>query len=133
MQRKYIPEKLLLLCLIIFLSGCSESLQQLMDIDRNDKAIRRELSSGEKNFDLLLRDVERGRVLAGAEKADIIKRYGKPVLESFDEASELDKLLYRYPTKYFAAPKVYLYFNREQRLVRLELVNVKEGLKDAKN
>lgn len=113
-----------ILILGLFLVSCSQNLKLLLQINEEDKAFQKQLKLQEKGFSLLLKDLEGNRIKVGALKKDIITRYGEPILEqSSQEQPETQKLLYRYPTKYFDSPKVYLYFDSNQALTGWDTVN----------
>lgn len=114
---------ILLAILALFLFGCSPSLKLLMQIDKEDKAIKRQLRLQEARFDLLVKDLDRNRIKKGSSKRDIIARYGEPISElAGDNQGQLRRLLYRYPLQYFNATKVYLYFDNTDILVRWDVI-----------
>lgn len=109
----------ILTVLAFFLSGCGKSMQLLLEVDKEDKSIKRDICVGAKRFDLLLKDIEAGRLKIGMDKKAVLTRYGEPVLE-FPEDNQAEKLLYRHPLKYFDSPKVYLFFDSNRKLARWE-------------
>lgn len=120
------PVKLaiLLLTLMFSLSGCSQPLKLLMRLNSEDKALSRQLKLGQRRFDLLVRDIERGRLKIGDSEKSILARYGEPVLRLGVEANEqFEKLLYRYPMQYFNSSKVYLYFDASDRLMKWSMID----------
>jgi hypothetical protein len=72
----------------------------------------------EESFDRLLEDIKFGRLKEGTSKSKIVSRYGEPV---FCEDNSMYVCLYRYPLRYFSEDKVYLYFDKENKLNRFEL------------
>lgn len=121
---KHIPRTIFILSAFTFvLSGCGKSMNLLLEIDKEDKAIKRDIAVGAKKIDLLLKDIETGRLKTGLDKKDAIARYGQPVLE-FIADNQMQELLYRHPLKYFDSPKVYLYFDRDQKLAKWDIVRL---------
>jgi hypothetical protein len=113
----------IILVLLFFSGGCSPQLQILMRINSEDKAIKQQLKIQEKKFDILLEDIKRGALKAGASKDYIISRYGQPILEiPKRDSTETVALLYRYPTDYFGATKVYLYCDAAGKLLRWDIL-----------
>ncbi len=105
------------------MASCSQNLKLLLQINDEDKAFKQQLRLQEKGFSLLSKDLERNWLKVGTLKKDIIARYGQPILELPTQMQEEPiKLLYRYPTKYFDSPKVYLYFDNNQALTRWDTV-----------
>lgn len=111
-----------LLALAVFLSGCSQNLSFLMRLNNEDKALKQQLTIQKNKFDELLKDIKSDRLKTGTTQDSIVGRYGEPILEIPDAATQETKLLYRHPTDYFGASKAYLYFNNEQKLLRWELI-----------
>jgi len=68
------------------------------------------------SFTGLLRDIEKGALVPGTTRAEIVRRYGRPVLERGHV------LLYRHPVAFFEGPKVYLECDAAGRLENIRVV-----------
>lgn len=114
----------LVLLSLLLLTSCGPNLKLLLQINDEDKAFKQQLRLQERGFSLLQQDLKRNQLKVGALKKDIIARYGQPILEQSSQAqTETQKLLYRYPTKYFDSSKVYLFFDNNQSLIRWDILN----------
>ncbi|MFH0877551.1 MAG: hypothetical protein V1863_04935 [Candidatus Omnitrophota bacterium] len=103
-------------CLLVGLAGCSQPLRTLMALGDEQKAQQRLVDQQEKKFDLLWKDVKDGRLATGTSSAEIIRRYGEPVL-----ATSPQTFLYRAPTEYFDTAKVYLVFDPQDKLSEIRI------------
>ncbi|MBU2540466.1 MAG: hypothetical protein KJ593_01055 [Candidatus Omnitrophica bacterium] len=114
---------IILVSLALFLAGCSQNLNLLLRLDKENKAINRQLKLQEGKFELLLADIERGSIKQGLTKKYIIARYGEPILEiPLEGRVGLMKLLYRRPLEYFNTTKVYLYFDSSEKLLKWDVI-----------
>lgn len=104
----------------------------LLEINKEDKAIKHDIALGAKRFDLLLKDIEADKLKPGLEKRAVLARYGQPVLE-FPADDQTEKLLYRHPVKYFDSPKVYLYFDSNQKLAKWDTIRLETRNKNCKD
>ncbi|MEW6008837.1 MAG: hypothetical protein AB1629_04300 [Candidatus Omnitrophota bacterium] len=112
----------ILLCALL-LASCSQNLKLLLQINNEDKVLKRDLRLEERGFSLLLHDLKQDKLKLGTLKKDIIARYGHPILEfPLQTESAVEKLLYRYPTKYFDSEKVYLYFDNNNELTDWDIL-----------
>jgi hypothetical protein len=122
-----------LLTAVIFLFGCSPNMQLLLKVNEEDNALKKEIITAHKRFDLLLKDIKHAKLKLGISKKEVFSRYGQPVLESVSDDQEmLVRLLYRYPTKFFGSTKVYLYFDANEKLVKWELIERIPGAQNAR-
>ena len=114
---------ILVYCFLIFISGCAilEHKDQLLtlkslgdDQDRQKKFIERQ----EKNFKLLLSDIEKGALKKGTTRRQILSRFGEPISikEIGDDPMFLEQFTYRHPEQFFGSEKVYLFFDKNQAL-----------------
>jgi hypothetical protein len=109
----------------LLLSSCSiiEHKDQLLALKRlGDDQARQEqfLKRQEKKFQLLLSDYEKGRLKQGTAQKKILSRYGEPV--SFkeqleDQSGVTEEFVYRHPEQFFGSEKIYLYFNKDSKLI----------------
>lgn len=117
--------KLVIICWSVFyLQGCilfSPELDTLKEVNQSQKEINSYLTRQSKRFLVLVRDVKKERLIRGMPKANFIRRYGEPILSKKQPDSlEQEIMLYRHPTKYFGSEKVYVYFDKDGRLVYWE-------------
>jgi hypothetical protein len=110
---------LCLFFLFIVCTGCSRLLL-LKRIASSQKQMETYIARQKKGFLRLKQDIQRNRLQKGISRETVIKRYAEPVFCNAQE-SPLDigisqSCLYRAPTEYFSADKVYLYFNRQESL-----------------
>ncbi len=119
----------------LFLTGCAKlnhleellTLQELsIEQDRQIKFV--EGQNG--NFDRLLKAMEDGSFSQYTEQRDFLNKFGPPVYsrEVSKDSQVLVKWVYRYSNQSFDSEKVYLYFDREGKLV--DWKHVKPGNKD---
>jgi len=117
--------KIILFCsLLIFLSGCAilEHKDQLLTLKRlGDDQARQEqfIKRQERNFKLLLADINRGLLKKGTTRQQILSRYGEPISikEIKDDSRFSEQFAYRHPEQFFGSEKVYLLFDNNQILV----------------
>ncbi len=115
---------------ILLFSSCSvvkysQEINTLRSLAASDKKITKYLSSQEDNFKKLLKDYESKDLKEGLSKKTILSRYGDPVLEWNISALERGysyKFLYRYPTRYFSSDKIYLYFDLNNKLAKIDYI-----------
>ncbi len=100
---------------LVFLAGCSPPLRTLMELGKEQDALQGMVKAQGVSFTGLLRDVEKGELAPGTTRAEIIKRYGRPVLERGHV------LLYRHPVAFFEGPKVYLECDAAGRLENIRI------------
>lgn len=108
------------LCLVLFVvAGCGPAISTLQRYSKEQDLIEREVERAKKKFDLLVEDIKQERLKEGRSKRKFIRIYGKPVITNAIDSNEaVLELLYRDPLKFFDTPKVYVYFNKEEKLIR---------------
>ena len=109
---------LFLLCLVC--AGCTERVLLLKRFASSQKEMENYIARQEKGFLRLKQDIQRNLLQKGMSRQAVTKRYGEPVFcdcpESPTDLEIAQSCLYRAPTEYFSADKVYLYFNRQEFL-----------------
>ena len=88
----------------------------LKRLGASQKEMQRYVTRQERGFLRLRQDIERNRLQKGIPKNIVTKKYCEPVFCSATEDQILQSCLYRSPTEYFSADKVYLYFDRQESL-----------------
>ena len=111
--------------ILFFLTGCAklEHLPELLtlkdlsnDRDQQDLYVR----NHDESFERLVNAVKDKSFDQYKNKKSFLEAFGKPLVTeqvSLDGES-LEKWLYRYTTRSFGSPKVYLYFDRSGKLKR---------------
>ncbi len=118
--KKYFYCATYLMC-IFFMAGCSQAIRTLQGLGVEKDAQTAQVEQQNIKFGFLLNDIKRDRLKPGASRERIIARYGRPVLE--EALSEQDKtvLLYRKPTQFFDTEKIYLVFDKNNNLEKIEV------------
>lgn len=104
-----------------FIAGCSQPIRTLKALGVEKDAQAAQVERQNIKFELLLNDIMRDRLKTGVSRAKIEKRFGKPVLEEplSDEGKTV--LLYRKPTEFFDTEKIYLTFDKNNNLEKIEI------------
>ena len=108
---------------LFFFTGCAklEHLQELLtlkdlsdDRDQQDIYVR----NHDESFERLLKAVNNNSLDQFPDKKSFLKTFGKPLLteQAVLNGQSLEKWLYRYATRSFGSPKVYLYFDQSGKL-----------------
>jgi hypothetical protein len=111
------------IALITILGGCAffnkaPQLLTLKRVSNSQKQMERCVEKKKNYLKKLIKDINTNRLKKGITYRRFIKLYGEPVLEKDSDKKNIKKrLLYRHPTEYFNTDKVYLYFDRLDKLV----------------
>lgn len=121
---------LLILILIIPLTGCTKlkqlaHLQPLLTLKGFSEEKKKQtdyIKARDRKFEELMKAAEEGDLASYKNQKKIHHRFGPPVYETFvtEDGSSYEVWMYRYQIKYFDSPKLYLYFDGEQNLVKWE-------------
>ena len=110
----------------LYCLGCAKlaHLQELLtlkefssDRDQQESYIEKQ----DKNFEKLWVAVQESSMNQWTHRREFLGVFGKPILVSQvagDDQQTLEKWLYRYASRPFGSPKVYVYFDREGKLVQ---------------
>ncbi|HOX54133.1 MAG TPA: hypothetical protein PLC32_01625 [Candidatus Omnitrophota bacterium] len=108
---------------LVLLSSCSiiTRTNQMLTLKSlgDDQALQTKfLKQQEKNFQLLLSDVQNGILKKGATRKDMLSRYGEPIAikEMTKDSLFAEQFVYRHPEQFFDSEKVYLFFDKDQAL-----------------
>jgi uncharacterized protein YicC (UPF0701 family) len=119
---------LLLLLAIPSLSGCEtvthlDELLTLKSVSDSQKDIDKYLAEQEKGFQKLLDDLKNNRLKEGMTKKYIIATYAEPILveQNSEDPRIKEVLLYRHPTQYFKSDRIYLYLDKNRKLLSWQL------------
>jgi hypothetical protein len=96
-------------------AGCSQPLRTLMGIGAEQKAQQQYQQRQETLFYRLVKDVESGRLKQGADREDVLRRYGDPIV--LNDGT----IVYQRPGDYFRATKVYMVFDDDDKLRTLRV------------
>jgi len=108
---------------ILFIGGCSrvEGLLTLKELGNSQDQMQRYVDRQKTYFLKLVKDIKEKKVTIGSSVDHIVRRYGEPVLVKKGPEELSGKIfLYREPTNYFESDKVYLYFDKEEKLIKWE-------------
>ena len=93
----------------------------LMAMSKDRGVMVRDLKSETKNYNNMAKALEEGRLTQGQKAEDIMKRYGKPVVELPYREGDLTRWVYKpYETTFFEGPKISLFFDAQGGLTRWE-------------
>ena len=75
----------------------------------------------EKLFQKLLAAVQQKRLKPSTSKASIIFSYGEPISSKYlDELQAKEMMMYRHPLELLGSEKVFLYLDKNKRLIKWE-------------
>ncbi len=102
-------------------------LKELMEVGRNQAAIAKALKKETKNYNKVKKAIISGKLIEGMTADKIRKRYGEPIIEIYDKKKDAYKWLYMPATSsHFEGEKLYLFIDKEDKLVGWKLVNQQE-------
>jgi len=102
--------------LVVALAGCGQPLHTLQEMGAEKDAQLHLVKAQGVSFKELLHDVDKDALAVGTSRAEIITRYGAPVLENGPV------LMYRYPVAFFEGPKIYLELDTSGELENIRIV-----------
>lgn len=115
--------KLLFFIILFLLTGCAklEHLQELLtlqglsdDRDQQDLYVQRQ----DENFERLLAAAKKNSLDQFSHKKKFLKAFGNPLFteQVSLKGESMEKWIYRYATKAFGSPKVYVYFEKSGKM-----------------
>jgi len=106
------------------LSANADGIATLKDVGRSMADINREMERETKAFGRVKSAVDRGDIMKGTPKADIMRRYGEPVIANDDSATGREKWVYKPASStFFKGIKIYLYFDAIGNLDEIRIVS----------
>ena len=125
-QVKSLPV-LLCSCALVLLLAVTEvyaiGLGELMSIARAQKDAQKAYSDETKAFEKVKSAVDKGSIKKGDPKKSIGDRYGEPVVSIIDSNTKREKWIYKpASSSFFAGVKVYLYFDKDDKLDEVKIV-----------
>jgi outer membrane protein assembly factor BamE (lipoprotein component of BamABCDE complex) len=120
---------LAVLLLTIFLSGCSEPLRTLIKVNSEQESNQDYIAERQRKFNQLLSDIEANKLKLGLTTQQVQAAYGEPIYVKEIEGQK--RFLYRDPLEKSPKQKVYLYFDRQDKLGDFERVDREEGMQQS--
>jgi hypothetical protein len=118
-------------------SGCSvlkhkDQLLTLRAYSRNKEEKDAWVADQDRRFELLLEKVRAGEVVTGTPQTWFLDLFGEPVLrrDAAKDGQREERWLYRYATRFFESPKVYLSFDAKGRLWVMEYIPSPEATRN---
>jgi hypothetical protein len=116
-----------LLLAVLGLSGCtiisnSDELYMLGDYSREKDNQHRLVKSINDHYDALTKVIARGHIGDYKDKASFVYSFGDPILKK-DLSDGTQRWLYRYAIFRLAKDKVYVYFDRNGKMIKWEKVS----------
>ncbi|MFH1692441.1 MAG: hypothetical protein ABIC68_07780 [Candidatus Omnitrophota bacterium] len=110
-------------CLLgaFFFAGCSQPIRTLQALGVEKDAQAAQVKRRDSEFELLLKDIGKGRLKMGASRQEIVARYGNPVLEIVARQQDEVAFLYRKGAEFFNTTKVYLTFDKQGILKKIDV------------
>ena len=104
---------------VMMLAGCSPALNNLKNLGENRQASDAYVQEQKELFAKLDLDLKSNRIKTGTPINDILSVYGEPITRKSAEyiGQSAEELLYRHPLKFFSTKMIYLYFDKDQRLL----------------
>ncbi|OGX38561.1 MAG: hypothetical protein A3G91_02625 [Omnitrophica WOR_2 bacterium RIFCSPLOWO2_12_FULL_50_9] len=125
---------LLVAAAALFLSGCAklqhlDQLLTLKDLSEEQERLHQHVKKQDDRFKALLGAVEDKTIGRYADERKILKNFGEPVYreEMAQGNQKFNRWTYRYTTRFFDSPKVYLYLDSSGHLLRWELIGGEHG------
>ncbi len=117
-------KSIIAICFSIFiLAGCMQGAMTLKRLQNSQQELDEEVKTQEKFFFALSDDVKNNRLQKGISKKEILAKYGEGIFAKpiNDVTEKKEVLAYRHPTEFFSSDLIYLYFDKEERLVYWEI------------
>ncbi|MCU0652052.1 MAG: hypothetical protein MUC39_03825 [Candidatus Omnitrophica bacterium] len=108
---------------IFILSGCMQGAMTLKRLQNSQAELKDVVSKDEENFLLLGEDLKNNRLQKGISKKEILDKYGEPIYSRLisDNTQRKEFSVYRHPTEFFSSDLIYLYFDKDKRLLSWEI------------
>ncbi|MEA3489840.1 MAG: hypothetical protein U9R44_05845 [Candidatus Omnitrophota bacterium] len=102
-------------------------LKSLMTLSKDRGGMIKEYKDETKVHGKIKRAIDRHELKEGEDAARIVKKYGEPVIVLAEEDSGLSRWVYKPGMEsYFGGEKAYLFFDKNEKLLRWEVVAKKE-------
>ena len=101
----------------------SADLKTLMEIGASQADIAKSLKQETKNYNEVKKAINSGAIKEGLAADAIRRKYGNPIIETYDKKRDLTKWLYMPASStHFKGEKLYLYIDRDNKVKSWELV-----------
>ena len=109
-----------ILCILcIFTAGCGQPLRTLIGVGNEQKAQRQMVQRQDELFEKMLNDIQNDKIKQGQKLTSVVDSYGDPILTTYDGNAKT--LLYRSPVQFFSATKVYLKFDENNCIEKIDI------------
>jgi hypothetical protein len=129
MQKNIFVKTICFSFFLVFLGGCTffthyDELMTLKRMGDNQAQITKYLDKQKALFLKLLDDAKFNRLEKGSSRKTILTRYGEPIYVRQDSETEGSEVyVYRHPTEYFSSDLVNLYFNKNKKLTKWQILS----------
>lgn len=104
-------------------SAHSADLKTLMEIGASQADIAKTLREQTKIYDGVKSAVDAGAIKKGMTSDVVRRKYGEPVINVYDKKHDASKWLYMpAESTHFKGEKIYLYFDKENKLIESEKI-----------
>ncbi len=120
----------LLMIAVIFVSGCSvtqnlEEIKTLQSVAKSQEQIEQDIAADDKVFATMMAEYQYNQLAEYKTRDDIVKAFGEPEGRwDIKEDNLTTKWLYREAADFFKSAKLYLYFDHNENLIKIEFVPV---------
>lgn len=123
-MRKYkILFVMIAISLLGFIAAYSADLKTLMEIGASQADIAKTLQQETKNYNGVKNAIASGAIKEGMASDIVRRKYGEPIIETYDKKCDLTKWLYMpASSSHFGGEKLYLYVDKENKVKGWELV-----------
>lgn len=98
-------------------------LKTLMEMGQNQADIAKTLQQETNTYNGIKSAITSGAVKTGMTAENIRRKYGEPIIETYDRKRDANRWLYMPATSsHFKGEKAYLYFDKENKLTGWEVV-----------
>lgn len=108
--------KLTFFFIILSFCGCSEGINALKTLSRDQQEMQQYVEEQKTLFLILKSDIENNKIAPQTSKEKIVFAYGTPVICRLEKSGELEVCIYRHPLQGIVSDKIYLYFNKDGNL-----------------
>ena len=114
--------------LVVFLTGCSvtnnlEEIKRLQAVGDSQEQIQNDVEAQDQVFAQMLNAYEFNQLADYKTKQQIVGAFGKPLGRwDINEGDLSTKWLYRQSANFFHSDKLYLYFDQDDQLRKIEFV-----------
>jgi len=114
-------KQLFIILVLLSCLGCSAKLRTLINVSNEQKAQGVYINEQNRKFSQLIKDIDNNKLKLGLKTKEVINLYGEPI--DIKPVGEESVYLYRDALKFFPTEKVYLYFDREDKLRDFKVVS----------